>query len=190
MYRSEQIRQEVGIDINSYQWSCYASSKKKSLLSLTTLVATSEDDRASFDYLMARKDVDINAPAEEGDQDPFWRDCFIVKASSSLSFFKALVNHESFDPNAPSERHHKVELPLHYTILATVSLFESEGISQRIAKTQALLDVGADPMLGTSSYPPPLEYADRVLRTVQDDPEKVQICKRLIAMMEEKLAAT
>jgi hypothetical protein len=79
-------------------------------------------------------------------------------------------------------------LPLHFTCSSSITLCESEETDHLVTKTKRLLDLGADPRLAIESLPSPLDFVANFLLGEETEQEKMMY-KRLIAMMEEKVAA-
>jgi len=185
----------IGIDINALRWTGYESSTKINLL----LLAVVFNRRACFDYLLSREDLDAGALDGVEDQSmPLWQNAFANK-NISADIFQSLVQHPSFDPNRSFVFDHGtgsgedlVLLPLHFACWRCITLYGTEGQSQRVAKVKILLDAGADPLLVASSAPSApssLDIVTRMQAQHNEEAEKVRLCQDLIDMMEEKVAA-
>ena len=190
----------IGIDINARRWVGYSSLEKMHLLALAVLF-----NRSCFDYLLSLESMNVRAPYKAGVNQPMWEYVFMVEEGSA-SMFHELVQHPSFGPNRSylDDDDGIVKLPLHLACLSCIANHEREVKFHFAAKMKSLLDAGADPLLPTSSLPSPLEYvtdmrdvhsqanAELVLSHAELSKhlKRIQICERLIAMMEEKIAAT
>ena len=175
--------EKIGIDVNAHRWSGYTSLAKCHLLSLAA-----ENDKACFNFLISRKDIDVCA-AEGSATAKLWQMFFLNDGSEAAEVFDAMISHPSFDPNESFSNDEETMLPLHYACSGSIALCEREETDHLVTKTKRLLDLGADPLLTTNSLGTPLEEAARILRSVGEDTEQGKTCKRLIAMMEEKIAA-
>jgi hypothetical protein len=80
-------------------------------------------------------------------------------------------------------------LPLHFACARSIELCEREETDHLLTKTKRLLDLGADPQLATESLPSPLDYVASRFSSFGEETEQGKMCKRLIAIMEEKVAA-
>ena len=178
--------EEIGIDVNAHRWSGYTSLTKHHLLSFAA-----EKDKACFDYLITRQAIDVCAVEEEGGPTKLWEMYFLDEPSEAAEIFDAMISHRSFDPNKSFRLNDETQpvLPLHFACSSSIALCESEETDHLVTKTKRLLDLGADPQLATESLPSPLDFVARFFSSLGEETEEGKTCKRLIAMMEEKIAA-
>ena len=178
--------EEIGIDINAQRWAGYSFFKKFHLLALAMLF-----NRSCFDYLLSLESTNVRAPCMVGVNQPTWELVFIAEENSASMFYE-LVQHPSFGPNRSYvDDDGIVKLPLHHACLTCIANYRREVKCHLVAKVKCLLEVGADPLLSTFSLPSSLKYVTnmRDALSLGENLEKVQICNRLIAMMEAKVAA-
>jgi hypothetical protein len=178
--------EEIGVDVNAHRWSGYTTPRKYHLLHLAA-----EDDKACFDYLIARQAIDVCASVEKDGPTKLWQAPFLDDGSETAEIFDDMISHPSFDPNKPfmsAEADEHTMLPLHFTCSSSITSCESEETDHLVTKTKRLLDLGADPQLAIESLPSPLDFVANFLLGEETEQEKM-MHKRLIAMMEEKVAA-
>ena len=188
----QHLVEEFGIDINSYHWMGYRDWTKCHLLAVAGTY-----DKACFDYLMTVPNLDVNSLTSMGSHTMLWQtylldedDEYSTSVGDSMELFKALIRHRSFDPSVSYVSDGDATLPLHYACMACVALCETEENDSLLLKTKFLLDNGADPNLATHSISSPLDRTATALLMVGEDSMQGRICKRLITMMEAKVAAT
>ena len=173
----------IGIDINALRWSGYIISATKANI----LLVAACHDRACFDYLLSREDLDVGAPTAAESNTRLWElAVHLHEPVLSAEIVQSLVRHSSFPLNRFSALG---ELPLHIACTSCFAEYGTDGHSQRVAKVKILLDAGADPLLAASPAPSSLELVARMQALDNEDTEKVQLGQDLIDMMKEKIAA-
>jgi len=173
----------IGIDINALRWSGYIISATKANI----LLVAACHDRACFDYLLSREDLDVGAPIiAESPNTRLWQYA-VFESNISAEIVQFLVRHPSFPLNQSFTLGENVLLPLHIACSSCFAQYGSDGHSQRVAKVKILLDAGADPLLTAPSAPSSIELVTGIQARYNEETEKVQLCRDLIDMMEEKL---
>jgi hypothetical protein len=87
--------EEIGVDINAHRWSGYTSREAFHLLALAAEMRVV--DKACFNYLIARQDVDVCAVVHKGKPPKLWQLFFVDEEAGEI--FGAVISHQSFDPN-------------------------------------------------------------------------------------------
>lgn len=182
--------ENVGIDINAYNWAGFGGADKSSNVHLLTVA----NNKGTLEYLLSRNELDVCAPVEEDNVTLSWYVLFLYARCGSI--FESVVKHESFNANG----HDKAGSPhlLWATILCGFNGNDNGGLQYvsleaRLRNIQCMLDAGADPEQGVDNgFPTPtiLQHTRSELRKEAElGSAKAETWKRLITMMEDAVAA-
>ena len=182
--------EEVGIGVNVARWNGFARADKTHLLLLALLVVRIEERTACIDYLLSRRDLDTHSRCVEGVEGSIWH-----AALNGDMFppwvFRAIITHESFDPNEFFDLSGMQVLPLMYAI--RIVLTEggkglADATEAKLCKFGILLDEGADPEHQGEDelYPSPLDFLKIMLRG--ESGMALDAGRRMLAKMENKIA--
>ena len=177
--------EEVRIDINSYSWSGYSFTGKHHLLYLAAM----QKDRACFDYLISRQSANVLAGISKGRSRPIWLLAFLEE---SVECYQAMINHRSFDPHQQfwDPCYRDWYLPIQYVCLACVAYPKSVHTMQYLAKTQILLEAGADPTRYTRQLSAAKGKLEWNLKLDARDSYSYQISVKLLSIIEKHSAAS
>ena len=172
--------ESVGMDINAYSWTSFASHKHAHLLSVT--------NTKSLQYLLSRNELNVCAPTELDSRTLSWYTLF---THAPCDIFKLIVHHESFNVNGRNEHN---ESRLSHLLMAAIFCVEIEStvsLELRLRNLQCMLDAGADPEQGAATG-----FTDRTIlqflhaRSKQAEGSfRANAWKRVIAVMENAVAA-
>ena len=182
--------EEVGIDVNVARWNGFARADKSHLLLLALLVVRIEERRACIDYLLSRRDLDTHSRCIEGVEGSIWH-----AALSGDMFppwvFRAIITHESFDPNESFDLSGMQVLPLMYTIRIVLTEGRkglADATEAKLCKFEILLEEGADPEHQLEDEVPlsPLDFLKIMLRG--ESGMALDAGRGMLAAMENKIA--
>ena len=186
--------EEVGIDINACKWSGLIAVDRKYLLLFTSMAIAEVTKRPScFNYLISLRDINVSLTTTESSHKPVW--CFAYTSRCSSKIFRAVVEHSSFDANRPFEStRHAMRSPLSYAFMRATRNSNPGDRQKTRGKFKVLLDVGADPELGTDITRSPLDFAKNVIRGAIDRRDErfnvlIEEGTKLVQLMEEKVAS-
>ena len=182
--------EEVGIDVNVARWNGFARADKTHLLLLALLVVRIEERTACIDYLLSRRDLDTHSRCVEGVEGSIWH-----AALNGDMFppwvFRAIITHESFDPNESFDLSGMQVLPLMYTIRIVLTEGRkglADATEAKLCKFEILLEEGADPEHQLEDEVPlsPLDFLKILLRG--ESGMALDAGRRMLAAMENKIA--
>ena len=88
--------EEVGIDINGYEWNSYSEIEKWHPLA----IAMMQKNLSCFQYLLTRENLDVNGKVSTEEGALIMQYAF-HKDEVSLATYEAMASHSSFDANRP-----------------------------------------------------------------------------------------
>jgi len=158
--------EEVGIDINAYEWNSYTYEGPKRI----HLLASAFYRENCFQYLIKRGDLDVFSYFfHPGHGDGSREDLFQVALrfeDIKHSVFQAIVCHGNFDPNTPRRQEDDGPFPglllrpLQFALACIDEGHFDEDIDEMEEKFKILLtETGADPSLDTADCPSAIDFA-------------------------------
>ena len=151
--------EEVGIDVNAYEWNSYATLERVHLL------ASAFHHDNCFQYLIKRDEIDVFSFFFQSARVDLFQvafNCGDVKRST----FQATVCHASFDPNTPRRQKDEGPFrgqlfrPLQYAVACIAENYLDEDLDEMVEKFKILLTkTDADPSLRTDDCLSPIDYA-------------------------------
>ena len=186
--------ESVGIDINALKWTGWAGVVHGTEAAVPVHLLGTACTYQAFEcvrYILSREDFDASSPLQQEDFVGCWVPMFNF---GTLSAFRSLIEHHSFDVNGTAAPP-GISNPLGYRmpflwaaaslviderILDLVTSIDAATEEEKLAKFKCMLDAGADPRLGT------LEVARTLLTQSQGGQRR--ILQILVGMMEDVIS--
>jgi len=181
--------EEIGIDINSTRWNGFTFTHRIHLL-VAAFTVGGEERTACFDCLISKAGLDAYSKFAEGRTDGLWGLGFCQDCPPWV--FRAIITHESFDPNKSVLIYGRGMLPLSFGLMSVMSQFlrndeMTDDVVAKLTKFKILLEEGADPEFqDEDGFPSPLDGLKNMLS--HESGTALDVGRRMLAMMEGKIA--
>ena len=190
--------EEVGIDINAYEWNSYEGPTRAHLL------AASFGQDNCFQYLIKQDDLDVSSTWIHPEDkvytslpvDLFQLGFRMLDGATKRSFFQAIVCHASFDPNKPRRQEDTGPLggpfrglllrPLQYALACIEDTRFGEDPDEMVERIKILLaKTDVDPSLRTTDCISSIDFAFERLMASAIDKEAYGRWRRIVSAMKQ-----